>query len=688
MKQKLGVSMLVLVPLSLSTMSWGQDSVVLDTMVVTADSTEATKREVTSNIVVFTEQEIRNSTAKDVGEFLSKKGFQTYTTSGNGAGGSALYIRGIGNSSMSNELEGATLILLNGHRTGTSFLNLKDLGNVERIELIRGPAAVQYGTSAIGGVVNIITKRGEEGFTTSAELGIGSYGRFDQQVALSGGKGGFDFSGALTHSRIGDYETGFGEKWRHTSVDGRTGVDLDAGYTFLENHRVGAHLNYFKLDDGQVPFSGWPDSSLYPDSFGSSDETASNTTLSYAGATKDKTLSWAADYTFGKHESRRLNYTDRNLPWSTVHYPVSDGWSNGDTDLQQGQARVTYDRELVTLTAGFDYIRYDLDTSSDYGYGSSRTSAKSTDYAGYLLGKLRLFDEKVILSAGGRYDSYKNTDKIAGIRSSDTNFAPSLGVAWLPMDILKLRANYAEGFHMPTPRQMAGDSYNYFPNADLNPEKSQSFEVGADLAWKFVDAELTYFHTDYKDKIVSRSVRPYGEYPNTVFENLTGKAVYAGLEFGLGVDVGKAFDQEFSLRPYGNLTVMTQRKNEDHRPDFMVAQDPDTLPYVPKMTASYGLSFSHPGVDLSATLNASYIGKAYSKDWNYYSGSPTYGEYRKFGDFTVVDLSVQKGLLDIEGKGRLELRAEVNNIFDKDYAYTMDYPMPGRNFYVGLRYTY
>ena len=662
----------------------------LDTVVVTASSAQETKREVTSNITVITEEDIKKSMTSDLGQLLNQNGFQIYSTSGNGGGNSALYIRGIGNSSLSNELEGNTLILLNGHRTGTSALNLKDLGNVERVEIIRGPAAVQYGTSAMGGVVNIITKRGEEGFTASAEMGMGSYNRFDQILSMSGAKNGFDFAGSITHSKVDDYRTGAGNTWRHTAVDDRLGLDLDAGYTFLENHRIGAHFNYFKMNDGELPGGGWPDTSIWPDNFGNYDDTTYNTTFSYEGHTGDKRFSWAVDYTFGQYDNKSLSYYDHNFPYGPPFYPVPNYRSTDTTDLQQGQARITFDNKLLMLTAGFDAIKYDLDASSNSSYDSSYTKVESTDYAGYLLGKLRLFDEKVIVSAGGRYDSYENTDERSGYSVSDSNFSPSIGLAWLPVSFLKLRANYAEGFHMPTPRQMAGDSYSYFPNHDLKPETSQGFEVGADVSWKFVDAGLTYFHTKYKDKIAGRSLPGYGYYdhPNSIFENLEGDAIYAGFELSFGADLGKALEQRFKLRPYANFTIMTQRDNSDRRPSYMVSQDPDTLPYVPNMTISYGLDFNHPDWGLSANLNATYFGNSYQNDWNMTTNPYYETKYIYYGGFTVVNLSFEQKLVDFKDKGTMSLRAALNNLFNQDYAYVMDYPMPGRNFYVGLRYTY
>ncbi|MCL2789102.1 MAG: TonB-dependent receptor [Desulfobulbus sp.] len=656
----------------------------LDEMVVTASSAKEAKKEVTSNITVITEEDIKKSTASDLGQLLNQNGFQTYATSGNGSGSTALYIRGIGNSSLSNELEGSTLILLNGHRTGTSLLNLKDLGNVERIEIIRGPAAVQYGTSSMGGVVNIITKRGEEGYTVDAEVGMGSYSGFNQKLSMSGAKNGFDFAGAITNSKVDDYRTGTGATWKHTSVGDRLGLDLDAGYTFSENHRIGAHFNYFKMSDGELPGGGWPDTSVWPDNFDNYDNTAYNTTLSYEGHTGDKMFSWAADYTFGQYESKSLSYYDQNYPYTygAPVYPVPNYRSATTTDLQQGQARVTFDNKLLMLTAGFDAIKYDLD--ADNSYNSSK--AKSVDYAGYLLGKLRLFDEKVIVSAGGRYDSYENTDEVGGKNLSDSNFSPSIGLAWLPVNFLKLRANYAEGFHMPTPAQMVGDSYYYAPSPGLKPETSQGAEVGADVSWKCINAGLTYFHTNYKDKIAGLpSGLPYPQ-PNYIYGNLAGDSVYAGFELSFGADLGKAMKQRFKLRPYVNITLMTQRDNGDQT--NYVPQDPGTLPYVPKMTASYGLDFNHPDLGLSANLNLTYFGKSYQNDWNV-TTNPTYEtKYIYYGGFTVVNLSLEQKLVDFKDKGTMSLRAAINNLFNQDYAYVMDYPMPGRNFYVGLAYHY
>ncbi len=674
---------------------WAQDegafappSATLDTVVVTASKTEESKREVTTNITVITQEDIRKSTAKDLSDLMAQNGFQVYDT---GGGAKTVYIRGMGGSSMSqlNEMSSRVLILLNGHRTGTNDISLTGLENVERVEIIRGPAAVQYGSSALGGVVNVITKRGTKDFAASLELGGGSYHRFDQKASFSGAGDVVDFSVGVSNTRRSDYETGQGQTWQHTSLDSDFNLDADLGFNFLEKHRLGAHFNYAKINGNELPGSGWPDTSHYPLNFSDNDSFAYNGTLSYTGATEDDLFSWMGAYTFGRNKNEAIGYADPNDPpgpWGGPWPPFypDPNWLNGtSTDLQQLQLQGTFDNGTFMLTAGFDSINYDYSTSADLeDYVNAGTS---TDYAGYALAKLRLFDERFIVSAGGRYDAYKV--KNGDFNTDDTNFAPSVGVAFSPVEILKFRANYSEGFVTPTITQYQGnESWRTAASPDLKPEKSKTFEFGADLAWEQLDAGVTYFHTEWKDKIVG-SVPVPGRPGWSRSGNLDG-ATIAGLEMAAGYDLGPALGQNFELKPYISLTWLTDRKNKDPRPANRVPQDPDILPDTPEFMAAYGLTFNHPELGLASTINASYFGKRYSMDFNSRGVSPTEGQYVEFGGTTVVNWSIDKRIWEFENAGELSLRGEINNLFDEDYASVLDYPQPGRNFYLGVRYTY
>lgn len=669
----------------------------LDTVVVTAGRTEEAIKELTTNITIIDEKAIETSSANDLGDLMRQQGFQIYDSK---SSNSTLYMRGQGGST-NDELRSRVLVLLNGNRTGTNNLAMSGMQNIERIEIVRGPAATQYGAAAMGGVVNIITKKGEEGLKAKAEVGMGSNNLNKEELTLSGGAHSFDFAVAVNRSEMDDFQTATGDTWRHTRYKSKIGADLDLGYTFMENHRVSVHFNSFEVDGQQLPFSGLPDSLAWPDSFSEYDKTVNNTSLKYAGATDDKLFSWQGSYTFGNYKTFQEGYYDVKddrtsstvPPFGQFRYPEVGRTRDDKTDLSQAQLQATFDNQLISLTAGGEYMKYDMDvTGITMGKSVTRDKSKYENLAGYLIGKLKLFDDSLIFSAGGRYDSYELTEyMVTGDTNKTTHFSPSVGVAWVPLRSLKLRANYSEGFAVPSPVQILGDGANYEPNYSLKPEKSDNIEVGADWSWHYINASLTYFHSNYEDKIVSQSHPSIpGRY---IYQNMSG-AVFAGPELSLSADIGQALEQGFELRPYLNLTYMTERENKDKRAGYYVPQDPEVMSYVPKLTASYGLSFNHPELALSATLNASYFGKNWSQDFNSVGRgtpeqtTPTQGEYIDFGGFTVVDLSVVKRIWDFEDRGNLSLRVEVNNMFNQDYAYTMDYPMPGRNFYVGLHFEY
>ncbi|MDR1109161.1 MAG: TonB-dependent receptor [Deltaproteobacteria bacterium] len=648
----------------------------LSTLVVTASSIEEEAREVTSNITVITAEEIAMSPAQDLAGLLAKHGFQTYQNGGS----SSLYIRGIGASSMTNEMETPVVILLNGHRIGSPDLSFHLLGNVERIEVIRGPAAIQYGTS-VAGVVNIITKKGQKGlFTTTLQAGVGSFGLIDQSFAFTGETNGFDFSFGAYHAKRDEYKIGGnGEKWLRTDYDNKLGFDLDAGYTFLDNHRLGVNFFYSKIDNSRLPGGGFLDTVTYPDNFGIYNNYLYNTTLSYIGSTNDKVFSWLAEYTFGKNLNKGDFYVDSYAPY----YPDINSSYHSKMKLNEAKFQITFNKEIISLTSGIDYIQYNYETKTIYYQPTIHDSQnyRIKDIGVYLLGKLKLLDERLIFSLGGRYDSFDSSSDTNTATRTANNFAPSSGVALMVTDFLKLRANYSEGFITPSPTQLLGDNNWYISNLDLKNEKSKNFEIGADLAWNYIDVNFTYFHTDRINRIVSGPVAG-GSYQ---FYNLDKKSTLAGLEAGLKFDIGRMLDQNFAISPYGNITWITTRK---HREDVaLVPQAPHTLPDVPRIMANYGLEFDHPGIGLSALLNLNYIGQSYTQN-RIYMVPHNRTRFLEFGGFTVVDLSVKTRLWDTGDKGKFYAKAELNNIFDEDYAYVMDYPMPGRNFYLALGYEY
>jgi vitamin B12 transporter len=647
----------------------------LDTVVVTASRAQELKREVSSNITVISEQDIKASTGTSLADLMAQQGFH-YTNYGSDSKG--FQIRGMGNSAMSNEIENQVLILLDGRRIGNMNLTLFGLANVERVEIIRGPAAVQYGSSAMGGVINVITQKGAnlEPFA-SLEVGFGSDSLKRQKLAFGGSANGFDFSFGGTNSSRDDLTTHYG-RWYHSAVDRDQAYNIDLGYTFAKNHRIGINYNFSEIKS-ELQQSGIHRVVATPPSFPNRSDSpyedhkknTKNTALSYTGSTDSKNLDWLVNYSFGSNQSFGWDQPGKSINLD----------SNIDTDAFNAQLNLH--SSLFSLSGGIDQYKYKTKSWSNYTFITAKSTNKDLGF--YLTGKLRLLDERLIFSLGLRQDKFEtshNKFANADTKKKINHTGGSVGVSYLPIDGLKLRANYAEGFRVPSADQVSGGAW-ILPNHALKPEESKTWEFGTDVNWNNVNGSLTYFHSDWKDKII---VIPVGwDYQ---WNNLKAAEI-AGIEGALSWNLGKAFKQSYGLSPYVNFTWLTTRKNKDPSQYFRYHGISKTLPNTPKWMASYGVDFSHPGWKLKSRLNANYYGEVFTGDS---SGS---GQLRPGDDNfkrpsgTVVNWSIDKELADFSDRyGKLSLRAEVNNLFNGKNEVYWDYPEGKRNFYVGLRYDY
>jgi vitamin B12 transporter len=229
---------------------------------------------------------------------------------------------------------------------------------------------------------------------------------------------------------------------------------------------------------------------------------------------------------------------------------------------------------------------------------------------------------------------------------------------------------------MPSADQLSADftayGTNYIGNPDLDPEHSKTYEGGADFSYASLNISLTYFQSDFKDKIEND-----GGFPDRTWHNI-GRAEIAGFEGELSYDIGTLFNWDFQLKPYATFVRLTKYRDRENHED---------LKYVSDWNVSYGIALSEYN-GLSANLNISYTGKQHIDDWKN-AGPPTWiAPVVEKGSFNVANLTISKIIVDTENFGDITLKAEIENLFDKDYAYVDDYPMPGRSFFLGLRYDY
>ncbi|MEW5691709.1 MAG: TonB-dependent receptor [Candidatus Hydrogenedentota bacterium] len=626
----------------------------LGMIVVTASREKEPKREVIANVTVIDEAEISHSSARDLGELLAEKGIGhihkypgTLTSVG---------IRGFRTETHGNDLEGYVLVLLDGRRAGTGNIAKIMTKNIERIEIIRGPASVQYGSAAMGGVINVITKQGEGKPEVFLEGMYGSFEHREGSIEFSGKNKRFDFSGSYTSQTMDDYDVGDGERYYNTGIDKNQNSSLNLGYEFLPENRIGLIYHYFDANHAGSP--GYMSKNDLDDY---SDKKIESIDLVYDGGTQDNLYSWKLRYFDGEDKNKWVDPEESN----------PDGRDDGNpseqkTDQKGAQAQVSLHRKDSTFTAGFDWVDYEIETTWD------PKESEHENPAYFLLAKTKLLDQRFIISGGFRYDEYEvEIKKGQGRKESGHHTSPRIGIAYLLSDFLKLRTNYGEAFKMPSPKQLAADftswSTHYVGNPALKPEKSKTFEGGIDISYSAFNVDLTYFHTDYRDKIQTTTTTA----GDKTWENV-GKATIAGFEGNLSY-TGDLFGR-IKVRPYLGFVDFTKFKDEEAGED---------LQYISELHLTYGITVPD-FKGFSTALRFAYVGEQTITD--YESGWP-YPEIKKAG-FSVANLTVSKKVLEFQKRGTLSMKGEIRNLFDKDYAYVKGFPMPERSFSLGLRYEF
>lgn len=642
-------------PVSAAGAEAGENTVTLEKVVVTAGRIEEKAKNVTQSVTVISRTEIEKNQYRDMAGLLRNHGLQV-DSYGLNSSLSQVSMRGVRSSGLGTHgLDGQILVLVDGHRVGTDNISMIPMVNVERIEIVRGPAAVQYGTSAIGGVVNVITRRGTETPSIMAEAGLGSWDTYKAKGEASWAKGPFDFSGGVSYITSNDYRYGDNKRFHNTDTRYDVGYNLNFGLNFLDEHRIGVTMLGVRADAMGSP--GYYDD--IKDEY--TDRSTHSFDVNYEGGYKDAGLSWKTRYFNGEN-----NYlSDERFNAGGPNYFKSG------TRYQGAQGQVTFSKSFLTLTGGSDWNNYD--TRFWGAYYSPHEHSEYDNLGLFALAKLAFFDERLILSGGLRYDEY--TLKVQGEENDMYKTTPSAGIAFHATDWLTFRGNYGESYRVPQATELLGfkGMITYIGNPNLKPEKGKTLDAGFEIDHKSLNIGMTYFRTNYKRKIVSVWDPVTWD---TTYVNQEGKTKLRGIEAFASYDIGEAFAWDFSLRPYVNLTRMLKNRDFEGKKTRNISD----------LDLAYGVSFSHPKIGLDMDLRFTYYGKQDQTDWN--SNSKTYGDTVEIGGRTIVDFFISQTLHEWNDAGKLSLKAELRNITDDKYAMIKDYPMPGRSFYLGLRYDY
>lgn len=484
------------------------DPIHIGEVVVTGTRNETDVRHLPLTVSVIDRQEIEQSMQPSVlpiltqqvpGLFITSRGIMGYGVSNGAAGGIAL--RGLSGGS------GRMMVLIDGHPQyagifGHPISDAYQSFLAERVEVLRGPASVLYGSNAMGGVINIVTRQlHEEGVKTNVNLGYGSFNTLQSEVTNRIRKGRFTSLISGSYNRTDGHRSDMGFE--------QYGGYAKLGYRVTDNWNLRGDVNVTHFN------ASYPGPVSAPLLDG--DQSITRGMTSFAVENKYEKTSGAASffYNWGNH-------------W------INDGYTPSKGETPQESRFLSFDNMMGLslyqstqffpgnrITVGFDWFRYGGHAWNKFvsgekaGTTSDLVDKHEDELAGYVDFRQDL-GSWLTLDAGVRVDHHSRVG---------TEWIPQAGLSFHLPRTIELKASASKGFRYPILREM----YMFPPqNPDLKPESMWSYE----LAWAqhLLDNSLTYginlFYIDGKNLIVTLP-NPNG---TGMLNQNTGKIENCGVE--------------------------------------------------------------------------------------------------------------------------------------------------------------
>ncbi len=424
-------------------------------VVVTATSVPEEEKEVGSAVTVITREQIEKSEKVLVTELLRSVPGLDVVQSGTPGSVTSVFTRGAN----SNQ----TLVLVDGVRMNSPYFGGYDWSaltteNIERIEIARGPFSALYGSDAIGGVVQIFTRAGAAGVTGRVTGAAGNEGQGEGSAFVSVSEGSLQATGSFRYSAYdGDR---LNTDWRQRNAAARVDAKLSEG------SRIGVEAGYVDGEVGNPGPVGAPSTAR--------------------GVLREERLSVPGS--FALSGTNRLDVLLAGVR-SKPEFQDPDGGYVSETDAETLQARVSdtarFGAHVVTAFASWQ--RWKVDDQSNFGPNIEDGRTTIWGLGAQDTATFAAFT----VTAGVRFDSHS----VYG-----GAWSPRATVSWLSADGLwKVRASGGAGFRAPTIGELY---YPFVGNPDLKPERSVSWELGAERYIGSGRAQVSLFWNDFDDLIV------------------------------------------------------------------------------------------------------------------------------------------------------------------------------------------
>lgn len=514
--------------------------------------------------------------------------------------------------------------------------------DIERVEIIRGPQSALYGSDAMAGVVNVITRSASEPFSAGVFSEAGSFNTYNN--GINAGSKGENYAIRLGASHI---ETDGENISRHgNEKDGyrNTAYNLKGEITPAENLTLGLAA---RQNEGRTAFdntdflTGLPaDANSYTDFLA-------------------RTVRLSADFSLlNGHWQHKLVYGRTKNDNDNVNYGV-DSVSNASTkDQYQYLSSVNWLDKSQTVSLLLEREEEDFKQRGPIAFGiydPNQDRERDTDSA--VVEYRGTFMEKLTLGLSGRYDDNSEFDDSETYRAE---FSYQL------TDTTRLRTAWGTADKNPTFSERYGFYTNFIGNPNLQPEESETWEAGVDqsLLDGSVQLGLTWFKSDLKHEIDGFVFDPvtFG----FTAANKDGKSKRQGVE----LEVTAALSE--------SLTMQAAYTYIDAVEEDSFGNEVDEIRR-PRHIGSLTLSWQALD-NLQLNANAQYNG---SQSDTYFPPYPPYSLPVKLDDYTLVNLNATYSATD-----NLDLYVRLENVLDEDYEEVYGYQTLGVGGYVGFRYNF
>ncbi|MBI3783848.1 MAG: TonB-dependent receptor [Deltaproteobacteria bacterium] len=651
---------LVLLPSSLALATSNKDTPPLAEVVVTATRTQTQADESTTSVTVIQAEQSQQQDDRLVSESLFGSPGMDITQFGSLGESSFASIRG--------SAPDQVLVLLDGVEVNSPNVGQFDFAdltpdNIDRIEVVRGGGGTLHGSGAIGGVVNILSRRGEGSFRFNVSGEAGSAATHRENLELVGAGGPFSLSGSATLLESDGFRS-LNDDYRNLSTAWRADLDV------LPNATVRAFARYSSARLGLGNFNV-ADGVLDPDARRRSDflllkgewEHALTPVLNYRAA-----VSYVRDNERYHDDAPDADDPTQVEPRVTARLPSEIVGTEGQVNYSVGSLSLTtvgVDLKERSTHIFKDFRRQEIDAEGEVEESREVEDfrANRTNVAVYGQEQVQFFDGALRGVGGVRYDRY---DQFGGqvtwtgsagylVRASDTRF----------------RVGYSEGFRAPTFDEL----FDLQGNSGLRSE--ESWEINAGLTQDFFDGRLriepTYFYRSVRnliEEVVDQLPGPIAPFESGGMPGGTPLAYNLDARFQ-GVEIISKVHPWSWLSLTGNYTYLNAVT-----PTGVLLNRPRHRGSIAATVVRSAVFAA--GDELSGSLSAHVVGHHDSAD------PRDAFEPENLGSYARTDITVSYGLL-----GRWSnwtVTASVRNLFNRDYSESIGFPAPPANFLIGFRY--